>query len=50
MSDISKCAGKDCPLKTLCKRFTAKENRCGQAWIQEYYSEEDLSCEMFYPN
>lgn len=31
---ITKCNGKDCPLKNSCRRFTDKTNKIYQSWVQ----------------
>ena len=46
MSDITKCKGQGCPVKELCKRYTAKES-----FLQSYFIEspiKDNKCEMFW--
>lgn len=48
MADISKCSGKDCPLKTKCYRYTAPSNEDRQAYIREQYREGN--CEYFWNN
>ena len=46
MSDITKCNGRNCPVKQKCKRYTAKES-----FLQSYFSEspiKDGKCDMFW--
>lgn len=48
--DITKCEGKDCPLKESCYRFTAKEDKAYKAY-KSYFAEppfEAGKCEMFW--
>ena len=48
MSDITKCKGIDCNLKTMCHRYTAEESE-----YQSYFSEppfKDGECDMFFGN
>ena len=45
MADITKCEGKDCPLKEKCYRFTAKDSEYGQFYFTETpYSKETKTC------
>ena len=46
MSDISKCSGKDCPLKERCYRYTAKSDKYMQSYIAPKY--EDGECENYW--
>ena len=46
MSDITKCNGRNCPVKQKCKRYTAKES-----FLQSYFSEspiKDGKCDMYW--
>ena len=49
MADITMCAGKNCPLKDKCYRFTSNIN---EYW-QSYFTEEPIKnddCEYFWDN
>jgi len=35
MADITKCEGKDCPLKENCYRYTAEPSEYSQAYFTE---------------
>lgn len=35
MADITMCEGKNCPLKSICYRYTAKPNEYWQAYFNE---------------
>ena len=49
MADITKCEGKDCPLKETCYRFTAKDNEYGQSYFTETpYNKEKENCEYLW--
>lgn len=51
MSDITKCTGIDCPLKSQCKRFTIEPHKFRQAYFLEppFYNDEDgWHCEMYW--
>ena len=49
MADITKCEGKDCPLKEKCYRFTAKANEYGQSYFTETpYNKETKTCEYLW--
>lgn len=45
--DITKCKGKDCPLKESCYRFTAKEDKVNQSYFAEPPIK-DNQCEMYW--
>lgn len=47
MSDISKCSGNNCPLKKMCKRYTAPSG-AWQSYVLPAY--EDGNCVNFIPN
>jgi hypothetical protein len=50
MADITKCDGKNCPIKENCYRFTAPESK-NQSWFSSPYGrDEPNSCSYFYPN
>ena len=45
MADITKCEGKDCPLKEKCYRFTTKDNEFRQSYFTETpYNKETKTC------
>jgi len=49
MADITMCSGKNCPLKDLCYRFTAKKS----AFMQSFFVEppiKDGKCEYYWSN
>lgn len=49
MSDITKCEGKDCPIKENCFRFTVKSNSMWQSYFMEVpYNKETKNCEFYY--
>jgi hypothetical protein len=51
MPDITKCKGKECPLKYKCYRFTVDADQYWQAYFsEEPYNKETNKCEHFYPN
>lgn len=45
--DITKCSGKDCPLKESCYRFTSKEDKVHQSYFAEPPIK-DNQCEMYW--
>jgi hypothetical protein len=45
--DISKCSGKDCPLKENCYRFTVKSDDLHQSYFTEPPIK-DGKCEMYW--
>ncbi len=48
MSDITKCSGKDCPMKDKCYRFTAKDG-----FWQSYFTKvpnKGKKCNQFWDN
>jgi hypothetical protein len=45
--DISKCSGKDCPIKENCYRFTAKSDDVYQSYFVEPPIK-DGKCEMYW--
>ena len=50
MADITKCEGKNCPLKDMCYRYTAKEG-IWQSYFTEIpgeWKEDKFSCDMFW--
>lgn len=47
MADITKCSGDGCPVRSNCKRFTAKPNEYWQPYFIEVPFE-DNKCEMFW--
>lgn len=44
MTDISKCPGKECPLKDNCVRYTTPEDSIIQSWIGPAYDPEKKDC------
>lgn len=49
MPDITMCAGKDCPLKDKCYRFTAKPNPYWQSYFMKTpYDKNKKDCEHFW--
>lgn len=50
MADISKCSGKDCPLKEQCYRYTAPDSKWQLRLVIVPYKKETNTCEMFYNN
>jgi len=52
MSDISKCVGKDCPIKEECYRFTAPINEYWQAWLGDTphnkENSDNFKCDLFW--
>ena len=53
MPDISKCDGKNCPLKEKCYRFTATSDKYGQSYFSEppfTIVEEKFNCNYFWNN
>lgn len=51
MADITMCKWYDCPLKTLCYRYTAKETPGRQAFFTDkHYSSYTESCSYHRPN
>ena len=50
MADISKCEGKDCPLKASCYRFTAKPSLLAQSYVLFVYNRIKGECEGYWSN
>lgn len=52
MSDITQCLNKDCILKEMCFRFTAKANEFWQSYSNFTPKEENgvTTCEYFWDN
>ncbi len=49
MSDITKCSGVDCPLKSECYRFLAPADEYWQSFFTEVpYDKEEKSCKEFW--
>ena len=49
MADITKCEGKDCPLKGNCYRFTALSSDMWQSYFVETpYNKETKECEYLW--
>lgn len=48
MADITKCYGKDCPIKDNCYRFTAPASFFQYFFIEVPYKED--KCEHFWDN
>ena len=49
MADITKCEGKDCPLKETCYRFTVTANEFRQSYfIETPYNKETKTCEYLW--
>lgn len=48
MADIAKCTGKDCVLKSLCRRYMAESNEHWQSW-SEFKPDENGECDGYYP-
>jgi len=49
MADITKCSGKDCPLKLECHRYTAKDSLVWQSYFFEVPFNHKLNtCEMLW--
>lgn len=48
MSDITKCEGKDCPVKDNCWRFLAPANKYWQAYFKETPKTTEKGCEYLY--
>ena len=48
MSDISKCSGKGCKLKTMCHRFTAKAGEWQSYLATPPHTDKGKKCEMFW--
>ena len=46
MADVSKCAGVGCPVRELCRRFTAPAEEYLQSYIEQPNVEEN-GCDMF---
>lgn len=49
MADISKCEGKDCPIKEKCYRFTAPAGMM-QTYGCFEYDHEKKKCDYFWDN
>ena len=50
MADISKCEGRDCPIKHKCYRFTAPSGELVQSWM-EFWNDEKVKegeCDDFW--
>lgn len=48
MADITKCEGKNCPLKESCYRYTAKDNEYRQSYfIKTPYSFLNKKCDEY---
>lgn len=47
MTDISKCSGKDCPIKHKCKRFTAQSHDLWQSHCDFKYDHDIKQCYDF---
>jgi hypothetical protein len=48
MADITKCEGKDCPLKESCYRYTAIDSEYRQAYFTESpYSVLNKKCDEY---
>lgn len=52
MADISMCDNQDCPLRTMCYRFTATPNPYRQAYADFKYSftKTGIGCDSFWDN
>lgn len=51
MADITKCTGKNCPLKETCYRFRSPANDMWQSYfVENPYSEEEKDCKYYYKN
>ena len=48
MPDISKCEGKDCPIKENCYRFKAIPNLPYQSYSDFIYDKKEKKCEDFW--
>ena len=48
MPDISKCEGKDCPIKENCYRFKAIPNPLWQSYSNFIYDKVKEKCEYFW--
>ena len=49
MADISKCEGKECPLKETCYRFTVKGDELHQAYFSDIpYDKEKEECNYYW--
>jgi hypothetical protein len=48
-NDISKCSGKDCPLKESCYRYTCKSNKLWQSHFSYVpYDKDKKECNMYW--
>lgn len=51
MSDITKCKGNDCPVKSECHRYTASESPYMQSFfVVSPFDQETKSCDHFWDN
>ena len=51
MADITKCSGKDCPVKEKCSRFTAEDSEYGQSYFVDPPFEivdNGFTCDMYW--
>jgi len=49
MADITKCKGKECPLKETCKRYLAIANKFYQSYFTEIpYNVKEKKCDMYW--
>ena len=49
MADFTKCVNADCPIRTICFRWTAKPSEYHQYWGRFEYDFDKDSCEFQIP-
>lgn len=49
MTDIAKCAGKDCPQRETCRRYTAPADPVHQSWSSFDADRKGASCDGYWP-
>ena len=49
MADLAKCAGKDCPQRETCRRFTAPAADTWQAWASWDADRKGANCDGYWP-
>ena len=48
MVDISKCEGKECPIKETCYRYISKPDKFWRSYISTPYNKETNTCDYYW--